>query len=144
MHQETTAELKNIRQELQQINQRLDGNDQRFEKIDQRFEKIDQRFEKIDQRFEKIDQRFEKIDQRFDTLDQRLGRDFRIVHDSINKLATDLYKKCLDDDHKHADLKAMFDTFMHRTNGMESVPVLEKMVEGHDLRISNLEAARKN
>ncbi len=129
MHQETNVELKNIRQELQQINQRLDGNDQRFEKIDQRFEKIDQRFE--------------KIDQRFDTLDQRLGRDFRIVHDSINKLATDLYKKCLDDDHKHADLKAMFDTFMHRTNGMASVPVLEKMVEGHDLRISNLEAARK-
>ena len=73
-----------------------------------------------------------------------LDTEFQIVHTSINKIAVDLYKKCLHDDHKHAELKAMFDTIMHRTSGMESVPALNKKVEGHELRILNLEAIRKD
>ena len=123
MNQEINVELKDIRQELQKINHRLDG---------------------VDQRLDSGDQRFDKIDQRFDKLDQRLDTEFQIVHTSINKIAVDLYKKCLHDDHKHAELKAMFDTFMHRTSGMESVPMLNKKVDSHELRISNLEATRKD
>ena len=137
MNQEINIELKEIHQELQKINHRLDG-------VDQRLDGGDQRFDKIDQRFDKIDQRFEKIDQRFDKLDQRLDTEFQIVHTSINKIAVDLYKKCLHDDHKHAELKAMFDTIMHRTSGMESVPMLNKKVDSHEQRISNLEATRKD
>jgi chromosome segregation ATPase len=118
MTEENNNELKNIRQELQHINQRLDGNDQRFEKIDQRFEKVDQRFEKVD-------------------------AEFRVVHHSINRIAIDLYKNRLDSDFKHEELKAMFDTFMHRTNGIERLPILEKKVDAHGQRISKLEATRK-
>ena len=116
MNQEINIELKEIHQELQKINHRLDG----------------------------VDQRLDGGDQRFDKLDQRLDTEFQIVHTSINKIAVDLYKKCLHDDHKHAELKAMFDTIMHRTSGMESVPMLNKKVDSHEQRISNLEATRKD
>ena len=139
--QENNAALNIICKDIRQINERLEGNDKRFEKIDQRFEKIDQRFEKIDQRFEKIDQRFEKIDQRFDKIDQRLDVEFRIVHSSINAIAVDLYKKRIEDDQKHADLKAMFDTFLHLTDSSMRVSAVEKTIDEHDQRISKLEFA---
>ncbi len=118
MTQDHSNDLKNIRQELQQINFRLSGNDERFEKIDQRFEKIDQRFEEI-------------------------GAEFRVVHHSINMIAVDRYEDRLYNEQKHADLKAMFDTFMHRTNCLERLPDLEKEVDKHGQRISRLETTRK-
>ncbi len=96
-------------------------------------QQINGRLDSHDQQFEKIDQRFEKIDS-----------EFRVVHSSINRLAVDFYTNRLDNDQKHADLKAMFDTFMHRTNSLERLPGIEIELKDHEQRISKLEANQNN
>ncbi len=96
---------------------------------DNELKNIRMELQQINGRLDSHDQQFEKIDS-----------EFRIVHSSINRLAVDFYTNRLDSDQKHADLKAMFDTFMHRTNSLERLPVIEMELKDHEQRISKLEA----
>ncbi len=124
------------------MDEKLGRMDEKFEKIDERFGKIDERFGKIDERFGKIDERFERIDERFDRIDERFDRIDARFQETDKKIVDEIAgaeKRIMDKVEQKLDtLSAMYSIIKTET---ETIDYLIKTTDGHEERISRIEAA---